>query len=206
MTNAQDRGWGTGWPNCQTSKWVDVRPLLTQTSFGSCHILIRELVERLIDESVLRGYKFKDGQCWGANCRAIRGTSIPSNHSWGLAMDFNSLENPLGSTSGWDIPSWMPPLWAEYGFAWGGNFASRKDAMHFEFVFTPTDASALTLRARERNIGEDMPLTPEQENLLTYLKGFKKFHDGGAEPKDAGPSREGWNDARKGVELPKQGA
>jgi len=97
----------------------------------------------------------------------------------------------------------MEDLWAEYGFFWGGNFTSRKDPMHFEFAKTPNDAAALTLRARKEKLGEDMPLTEEQEKLLLYLKGFKKFHDGGFEPKDPGPAREGWNDARKGVELPK---
>lgn len=215
MSDAQDRGWGPGWPNCQEEKWVFVTPRgLENVSFGRVHQRIRELVERLIQETHARGYVFKDGQCWGAVCREVRGSNppVPSNHSWGLALDFNSLENPLGSTSGWDIPKWMPALWGEYGFFWGGNYISRKDAMHFEFVLTPDGADQMLEKARKNGIGEDRMTDAEKQafealkekvqELYAINKGMEDRLKDEAEPKDAGPRRAGWRRADRFLEEP----
>lgn len=211
--SAQDQGWGPGWPNCQESLWVFVTPRgLEHVSFGRVHRRVRELVERLIQESHQRGYVFKDGQCWGAVCRAIRGTSTPSNHSWGLALDFNSLENPLGSTGGWDIPKWMPELWWEYGFFWGGNYQGRKDAMHFEFVFSPEIADRMLRKARANGLGEDRMTDAEKQafanlkadvqELKLINKGMERRLKNGSEPQEPGPFRAGWRRADRFLEEP----
>jgi hypothetical protein len=130
-------------------------------SFGGIRREVRELAALLISESHRRGYRFRDGECWGAVCRPVRGTEdspnpTPSNHSWGLALDFNSRTNYLGRTTPavegaviGDIPPWMPKLWADYGWRWGGNYSGRKDPMHFEFVGTPRAARRLTRKARK---------------------------------------------------------
>lgn len=59
-----------------------------------------------------------------------------SNHSWGTALDINASRNPLSAPPlpatviGSTVP--LVPLAEKWGFCWGGNFESRKDAMHFE--------------------------------------------------------------------------
>jgi hypothetical protein len=131
---AQSRGWGSGWPTCQQDR-------MTVVAAGgirlSVHRELAPLVGWLCDETVRRGYRLRSGQCWGFACRAIRGSSAPSNHSWGLAVDLNSLANPMGSRLVTDMPRWMPQLWTGHGFAWGGAYTVRKDAMHYEYVGTP---------------------------------------------------------------------
>jgi hypothetical protein len=88
------------------------------------------------------------------NCRPITGTTDRwSNHSYGRAIDINTIENPYvkGTTV-------LPPAGADYldrtdvrpgmivagdvattafaaeGFGWGGDYTSLKDYQHFEFV------------------------------------------------------------------------
>jgi D-alanyl-D-alanine carboxypeptidase-like protein len=88
------------------------------------------------------------------NCRPITGTTDRwSNHSYGRAIDINTIENPYvkGSTV-------LPPAGADYldrsdvrpgmivagglvtaafaaeGFGWGGDYTSLKDYQHFELV------------------------------------------------------------------------
>lgn len=66
----------------------------------------------------IRGYE-NDPQAW-------------SLHSWGIAIDFNAKDNPLGKE-----PTMSPQLVAcftDAGFDWGGNF-SRKDGMHFQLAY-----------------------------------------------------------------------
>lgn len=147
LETSSARGWGPGWPDCQRNQIVTV-------SFSGglrlpVHRGISELVGLLVQETEARGYDVKEGESWGFACRAIRGTSSPSNHSWGLAVDINAPSNPMGSRLVTDMPSWMPLLWEAYGFRWGGRYRSRPDAMHYEFMGTPSDAVRQTQRARD---------------------------------------------------------
>lgn len=139
MSDASTRGWGTGWPNCQTGK------IKTLVRKDGLRLPLREeiipLVAWLIDETERRGYDVRPDWTWGYACRSIRGYNTPSNHSWGLAVDINAPVNPMGSTLITDMPKWMPELWAKYGFRWGGSYTGRKDAMHYEFMGTPADAA-----------------------------------------------------------------
>lgn len=69
--------------------------------------------------------------------RFIRGsTSTLSNHAFGSAFDINMRQNALGK-----IPARvgaegsvreLVPIANDFGFYWGGHFASRQDGMHFE--------------------------------------------------------------------------
>lgn len=69
----------------------------------------------------------------GSFCiRAVRGyPNIMSVHSFGLAIDMNAKENPLGSPSTWS-PSFVK-CFTDAGFEWGGSF-ERLDCMHFQLV------------------------------------------------------------------------
>jgi len=141
--NAEARGWGPGWPNCQSSKMVKV-------TNGDHSVVVRreiaELVLTLFKVTAKYGYDVNPrgevNQTWGFACRAIRGSSTASNHSWGLATDINSLHNPMGSTFRTDLPPNVVHAWEVCGFYWGGRYMNRPDTMHFEYIGRPQDVAA----------------------------------------------------------------
>lgn len=166
--NAQQRGWGTGWPNCQRSK-------MTSIVGGDVTVLVRReiasLVKTLMDITESRyGYEIKIGQTWGYACRPIRGTQTPSNHSWGLAVDINSLSNPMQSTFKSDIPPAVVRMWEACGFYWGGRYMNRPDAMHFEYIGRPSDVARHTAKAKSYTTSSkpegDDDMTKEQAETL----------------------------------------
>lgn len=75
---------------------------------------------------------------WGYACRMKTGGTSWSVHSWGAAVDTNTLRNPWGARR-WDgkgangrrYGSFLPRLWMDQGFYWGINF---RDPMHFQYV------------------------------------------------------------------------
>lgn len=140
MSTARDRGWGAGFPVNRAKDMVTVEHDGVKVSVNR---EIAPIVKHLMGETVRRGYKLKAGQCWGYANRPVRGGTAPSNHSWGLAVDINAPSNPMGDHLVTDMPEWMPKLWKEWGFDWGGAYKGRKDAMHYEFTGTPDTAKAL---------------------------------------------------------------
>ncbi len=164
--SAAQRGWGSGWPACGSvanGGLAIVRG--PRSGVGvSVHRRIARLVGMLLAETERRGYLMRAGQCGGYACRRIAGTNVASNHSWALALDINSLANPYVSPRRTDHPSWMPPLWNRYGFAWGGNYnndgrSGPADSMHYEFMGSPADADAVTALAL-MEIGGGAPPVP----------------------------------------------
>jgi hypothetical protein len=147
--SADTRGWGPGWPANRSKDMVrvtagDVTVIV--------HKVIAPVIGHLLDKTLEGGYQLKAGECWGYANREIRNSSPkrPSNHSWGLAVDLNSLTNPMQSPLRTDMPSWMTNLWKSFGFRWGGDYQGRKDAMHFEFMGTPADAARLAAQLDHR--------------------------------------------------------
>lgn len=75
---------------------------------------------------------------WGYNCRKKTGGSSWSVHSWGAAIDTNTLRNPYGATrwsgkgaNGKPYGRYIPNLYLAESFYWGLNF---RDPMHFQYV------------------------------------------------------------------------
>jgi hypothetical protein len=195
ILRADQRGWGPGWPNCQTSKWVPLEVLSLSGGTvrfpnhevvdgryveridlpGGVRPEIHDLVVILLRESERRGWiNLHDGWCWGGACRPTKTSSgaltkIPSNHSWALAFDLNAPENSFGGSSH-TIQAPMARLWNQYGFRWGGDYSGTKDWMHFEFMGTPQDAREMTAKARRELGGDD--LNDEQEKTLQEAKAF----------------------------------
>lgn len=140
-----------GAPRNVANGWVGVWPggvprsRLGTARFGGIAVTVQrglvELVETLGACSLERGYKFKPGQCWGYANRPIRGTRVPSNHSRGKALDFNSLANPMQASFRTDIPPAVVADWEACGFYWGGRYLARPDAMHFEYIGRPEDVA-----------------------------------------------------------------
>jgi hypothetical protein len=60
---------------------------------------------------------------------------LPSNHAFGIAIDFNSKDGLNGATV---AP--VAPIFIALGFKWGQDFKAHKDPMHFEvseFIANP---------------------------------------------------------------------
>lgn len=89
---------------------------------------------------------------WAYALRKIAGSNTWSNHCWGLAVDFNAENNPMGSRliTEFDPAFIRNLLKTKYRslFRWGGDYSKRKDAMHFEWMGTIPEARALTDRLR----------------------------------------------------------
>ena len=75
------------------------------------------------------GYRI--GSLGGYNVRNIAGTSDPSLHSYGAAIDINPGPNARGGTG--NLPPNIAELAARYGLVWGGNW-KYTDPMHFEIA------------------------------------------------------------------------
>lgn len=148
-TSAATRGWGSA-----PSPRINITTLRRANGVVlPVHQTIAELVTLLCDETERRGYELRAGECWGYAPRKIAGSNTWSNHAWGLAVDINAPANPMGARLITDMPDWMPELWKAYGFRWGGDYSGKKDAMHFEFMGTPHDASNYTAVARHMGTG-----------------------------------------------------
>ena len=108
------------------------------------------LVRHLVADLERQHGPFHPGQCWGFANRPIRGSTTPSNHSWGLAIDLDAPSNPMTTNprAPHTIGSYARGIAAHYGFRWGGDYRVRKDYMHFEYMGTPASAAVLTRRLR----------------------------------------------------------
>lgn len=139
--NAELRGWGKGWPVNRSASMKNIKTKSGQVL--PVHREIAPIVQFLVDETERRGYLIhKPGDVrddWGYSNRPIGGTSKPSNHSWGLAVDIDATKYPQGQRSK-RPPQWVVDLWAMYGFEWGGTWKSNPDPMHFEFAGSVTEA------------------------------------------------------------------
>lgn len=152
---------------------------------GGIHLLVRREVAPIFksfcDEIVAKGYSL-DGVAddWGFACREIRNLTPKraSNHSWGLAVDLNATTNAQFSTHG-DMPQWVVNLaWEKYRLSWGGNYKTRPDPMHFEFLGTPAEAAMIVASLTSQG-DDDMALTPEEHNWLKEVHGAVLGKDSG---------------------------
>lgn len=163
---ASARGWGPGWPHNNASKCVEV-----QAGHSGVRLLVRAeiapLVKYGLDEVESRGYLYDYGpkdvnDDWGYSNRPIAGTSVPSNHSWGLAIDLDAQDYPQGQTKV-HPPQWIMDIWSFLGFD-NGVVWSHPDPMHYEYRGTPADAhfmvSALAARAQQGTVPTFPTRTP----------------------------------------------
>lgn len=134
-------GWGPGWPNCRSGE-------MARASGGgvtvTCHRRLAPLMGGLLARTVELGYRLRQHVTGAYVCRPIGGTSSPSNHSLGTAVDLNWDTNGFGYDVPHDIPLRVAEEWERYGFSWGGRWSGKKDWMHFEFLASPTEADRQT--------------------------------------------------------------
>ncbi|ORE94042.1 Methyl-accepting chemotaxis protein [Stappia sp. 22II-S9-Z10] len=104
----------------------------------------------LIDDLEAQGYAIRS--LGGYNNRTIAGTNKLSNHAFGNAIDINPAENPMGPNLITDMPVNIAELARKHGLSWGGNWQSKKDAMHFEAPGGGSDSHTPTSRGTDKQV------------------------------------------------------
>lgn len=115
------------------------------------------------------GYRTREADTGGYNCRRITGGTDYSLHAYGTAIDINWQSNQYGPTLVTDMPGGMvqaiKALRTRNGrqvWRWGGNYAGNRDAMHFEITCSPTDlATGLDPRSFP-----SQPTAPDEEDEM----------------------------------------
>jgi hypothetical protein len=106
------------------------------------YVYFHSRLSNLIGNKVLSRIKVRekanDYGVWGYACRMKTGGTSWSVHSWGAAVDTNTMRNPFGQThwngrgsNGKPFGRFLPDIWKGRGFYWGLNF---NDPMHFQYV------------------------------------------------------------------------
>lgn len=99
---------------------------------GDAYTVLYELCRRFNNEVE----KINPAHSWGYASRPVRGASVASEHSAGTAIDLNAPKHPLGRQGTFTrsqvtrINRILKDL--DGAVRWGGNYAGRKDEMHFE--------------------------------------------------------------------------
>ncbi len=66
------------------------------------------------------------------NYRNKRGQDVPSDHAFGIAIDFDANHNAFGSQRG-TLPDWFIKAFTDKGWEWGGQWSGAdRDWMHFQ--------------------------------------------------------------------------
>lgn len=104
-----------------------------QTINVRCHIAVADKVHNALADIVKGNMLALLNEYDGAFVvRNIRGSTHPSLHSWGLAIDFDASKYPLGSNN--RLPHDIIVAFKNQGFFYGGDFHHRLDPMHFEYT------------------------------------------------------------------------
>jgi hypothetical protein len=111
-------------------------PLLGATS---CHRLLLPQLRAALQELARRGLgDLLDpgdfGGCFYPRFANLNAQSGISHHSWGVAIDVNVSQNPVGGEPRLDRR--VVDVFERWGFTWGGRWL-LSDPMHFEFLRFP---------------------------------------------------------------------
>lgn len=182
MADAQARGWEH--PDDPGFYKRNIIPIIAGGVKLYIHKAVAHLFKGFLDELVATGYRLDlNADDWGYNNRDIRGRpGTKSNHAWGLAIDINAISNPMteahpshAGRAGHDsrgVHTDMPPetagLAKKWGLTWGANYnGTRKDAMHFEFLGTPSDVKKYPIGGTQAT--PEKPAERKEEDDLRYI-------------------------------------
>lgn len=174
---AQSLGWGP--PGCSAQQLVrlthpglvDHPPYFPVRVRREVAPLFLELIRWLVTERARLGLPPLTSS-GGYNKRLQRGSTTKwSNHSWGLAVDFNAATNPMRRPLRTDMPPGAAAKAKALGMRWGGDYSGTPDPMHFEVVVSPGEAAriARSLTDRADRTREDDDMTPQQAQQLAQL-------------------------------------
>lgn len=161
--NGEQLGWGPGYPHGVPASQLG---WAVATRSGARWLIRKELVpiaEFIINEVERLGYLYDFGPTdptddWGYSNRPIAGTSIPSEHSRGIALDCDARKYPQGQTK-IHPPQWVMDIWAKYGFENGVHW-SNPDPMHYQAAITPNDAAFLVSSLAAHHVDNTQPPLP----------------------------------------------
>ena len=100
----------------------------------TCHVALFPQLRAALEEVVARGLSDEIHPDEYAGCyypRFIAGSTTLSNHSFGVALDFNVPGNLRGTVGEMDRE--VVTIFKKWGFGWGGDW-SYTDPMHFELA------------------------------------------------------------------------
>lgn len=140
-----------GGSNIQVESRWSMNNILWRHSFNdvglrsSCHKVVATAIQNALTEIRQAGLARKInlqnsnryGGCFTGRYNRMSGTfGAPSRHSYGMALDINTVTNAQGAIPQMDCR--VVRIFRKWGFAWGGNFWPA-DGMHFEYVGEPRD-------------------------------------------------------------------
>lgn len=129
-----------------------VEPFMVKINFMGANMRVNKLIAPYMAEAEARAraaginYQCRTAECGCQNWRPVRGGTAQSMHSWGTAIDLNTISNPWqpdlrGNSHGGKMKSDMPPefisIMKDVGFVWGGEWSGPADPMHFEMKANP---------------------------------------------------------------------
>lgn len=125
----------------------DVAPLLLEF-MRWWHVTVEPIDKAPIDD-------------WGYAARSVRGSTSPSFHWAGIAVDINALRHALGrkGTVPVGLRGAITAKAASLGLRWGGDYSGRVDEMHSEVIVTLPRA-LLLVRALQSPAGSAPPPAP----------------------------------------------
>lgn len=141
-TSTTLRGWWAAWKCTQarlTHAQVFGRPV------GGVADVAVEAFAALEQALTVTGYE--PDSVWAYNCRPIAGTSVPSLHSYGIAVDIDPRLNEYSEGSPWwgeftkeqiDAVTAIRNVQGEQLWTWGGYWGTP-DRMHFQLNVRPTN-------------------------------------------------------------------
>lgn len=115
---------------------------------------------------------------WGYAPRPVRGSTVPSNHASGTAVDVNATRHPLGVK--WTMHGMFNTLrrWLSSSvyvvngrsiLRWGGTYSGRRDEMHIEIRpgVTMRECEIVAKRLMNRPGGRRiLALNPSQRKVI----------------------------------------
>lgn len=113
------------------------------------HKKLASEITSVFEDMVAAGFRVKSSDTYAYNWRIVTGGSSLSQHSFGVAIDINSADNPYYSntsnisvynpsdTRSFHINDQIVQIWYDHGFYWGGCFGSNIDIMHFSYTEKP---------------------------------------------------------------------